>query len=298
MVLADSGGLQPPRPFNLQPSLAMKISSLLHRRLHRLSLPGSILLALLQRTPVLNVVAIADEMVVSSPFGAVLKSVVAAVAALGAMNSLAGATPLVPSSGSVGGISVAAGSAVSVFYTVNGTQTPPMSWMVSGSIPPGLDFSGLTGSGGSVNVGPLHLEGTPTTPGTYPVGIQTFQFIGDGGVPSPFYSYTITVTGSGVTSPPAFTIQPVNQTVTAGTAATFTVAVSGSPTPTIQWQKGGANIAGAIGTSYSIASATASDAGSYMAIATNSAGSATSNSATLTVTAATSAPTFSTQPSS
>jgi sugar lactone lactonase YvrE len=275
----------------------MKISALLHRRLHWINLPGAVLLALLQRTPVLNVVAIADEMVVSSPVGAVLKSVVAAVAALGAMNSLAGATPLVPSAGSPAGISVAAGSAISVFYTVNGTLTPPVSWEVTGSIPTGLDFSGLTGSGGSVNVGPLHLEGTATTPGTYSVSLQTFQFLGDGGIGSPIYPYTITVTGSGVTSPPSFTTQPVSQTVTAGSAVSFTVAVNGSPTPTLQWEKDGVNLSGATSATFSIASARTSDAGSYMAIATNSAGSVISNSAALTVTAATSAPAFTTQPS-
>jgi sugar lactone lactonase YvrE len=276
----------------------MKTFAVLRRRLHWINLPGAVLLALLQRTPVVNVVAMADEMLVSSPVGAVLKSVVAAVAALGAVNSLAGATPLVPSSGAADGITVAAGNPVSVFYTVDGTLTPPMSWMITGSIPPGMDFSGLTGTGGSVNVGPLHLEGTPTTPGTFTVGIQTFQFVGDGGIPSPSYAYTITVTGSGTTSAPAFTTQPSSVTVTAGFAATFTVAVSGSPTPAIQWKKGGVDIAGATGTAFSIASVQASDAGSYLAVATNSAGSATSSSVTLTVTAATSAPAFTTQPSS
>jgi arabinan endo-1,5-alpha-L-arabinosidase len=85
---------------------------------------------------------------------------------------------------------------------------------------------------------------------------------------------------------PAFTTQPASQTVTVGTAVTFTVAASGLPAPTFQWQKGNVNISGAASASYSIASAAATDAGSYTAVATNASGSVTSNAATLTVNAA------------
>ena len=123
----------------------MKLFFSLSRRLSWLNLPGAVLVALLQRAPVVSLSVALDEIGISSPVGAVLKSVVATVAALGAVNSLAGATPLVPSAGSATGITVASGTAVSVFYTVNGTQTPPMSWTIKGSVPPGLDFSGLTG---------------------------------------------------------------------------------------------------------------------------------------------------------
>src|SRR5271165_1814050 len=157
----------------------MNLPAYLYQRFSWLNLPGAILLALLQRTPVLNIVVAADDMAVSSPVGAVLKSVVASVAALGAVNSLAGATPLVPSAGTATGITVTAGTAVSVFYTVTGVLTPPMSWAITGPVPPGLDFSGLTGPG-SVDAGALNLKGTPTAAGTYSLTLQTFQFTGDG----------------------------------------------------------------------------------------------------------------------
>jgi len=85
---------------------------------------------------------------------------------------------------------------------------------------------------------------------------------------------------------PVITTQPASRTVTAGAAVTFTVAASGSPAPAFQWQKGGADIPGATGTSYSIASVTAGDAGAYTVVATNAAGSVTSSAATLTVNAA------------
>src|SRR6185503_9660906 len=62
-------------------------------------------------------------------------------------------------------------------------------------------------------------------------------------------------------TPPTITTQPVNQTVTAGQAATFTAAATGSPTPTLQWQvsaDGGvnfSNVSGATSTMLSFATA-------------------------------------------
>jgi sugar lactone lactonase YvrE len=278
----------------------MILAHALHQRFHRINLPGALLIALLQRMPVLQVATAGEEMVISSPVGAVLKSVVAAVAALGAVNSLAGATPLVPSSGTVAGISVAAGTAVSVLYTVSGTPSSPGSWSITGSVPPGLNFSGLTAPG-TVNIATLKLTGTPTTAGTYALTLQAFESPGGKGNKSPIYSYSIMVTGGAASTPPSFTTQPTSQTVTVGASVTFTAAATGSPTPTYQWQKGAANIAGATSASYTIASAAAGDAGTYAAIATNSAGSATSTAATLTVNSApttATAPAITTQPTS
>lgn len=85
------------------------------------------------------------------------------------------------------------------------------------------------------------------------------------------------------TTAPAITTQPSSQVVVAGNSANFTAAASGTPAPTYQWQKDGVAIVGATGTTYTIASTTAADAGSYTVVATNSAGSATSNAALLSV---------------
>ena len=275
----------------------MKISALVKRRLHWINLPGALLIALLQRMPAVTTAVIAEEMAVASPVAVVLKSVVAAVAALGAVNTMAGATPLVPTAGTATGVTVTAGSSVSIFYTVNGTQTPPVSWTVTGSIPPGLDFSGLTGPG-SVNIGSLHLSGTPTTAGSYNLTLQTFEFINEGGIGSPIYNYTITVTGASGNTAPAFTTQPAGQSATVGTSVTFTAVASGTPAPTFQWRKDTVAINGATNTTFNIASVTAGDAGAYTVVATNSAGSATSNPATLTVNPAPIAPAITTQPAS
>lgn len=85
------------------------------------------------------------------------------------------------------------------------------------------------------------------------------------------------------TAAPVITTQPSSFVIIAGGSATFTAAASGTPAPSYQWQKNGVAIAGATGSSYTIASATAGDAGSYTAVATNSAGSVTSNSGLLTI---------------
>ena len=94
-----------------------------------------------------------------------------------------------------------------------------------------------------------------------------------------------------VNSAPVITTQPVSQSVVPGTKVDFTVAAAGTAPFGYQWQKNGANISGATTSTYSIASAAAADAGQYRAVVTNSAGSATSNAATLTVTAPNTAPT-------
>lgn len=96
-------------------------------------------------------------------------------------------------------------------------------------------------------------------------------------------SATLSVT-AGLSSAPAITTQPVSQTVASGSMVTFTVAASGSPAPSFQWQRDGIDIPGATADSHVLASVQTTDSGStWRVIVTNSAGSVTSNSVTLTV---------------
>ncbi|HKD52214.1 MAG TPA: immunoglobulin domain-containing protein, partial [Candidatus Acidoferrum sp.] len=106
---------------------------------------------------------------------------------------------------------------------------------------------------------------------------------------------TLTVNAAPVA--PTITAQPTNQTVTAGQAATFTVSATGTAPLSYQWQKNGANIAGATSTSYTTPATTTSDSGStFVVVVSNSAGTATSSSATLTVNVVPVAPSITTQP--
>ena len=52
---------------------------------------------------------------------------------------------------------------------------------------------------------------------------------------------------------PSITVQPASQTVQVGQAATFTVVAAGSVPLSYQWQENGANIPGAISSSYTTA---------------------------------------------
>src|SRR5438445_8417363 len=83
---------------------------------------------------------------------------------------------------------------------------------------------------------------------------------------------------------PTITMQPANQTVTAGQTATFAVVAGGTAPLSYQWQKNRANIAGATAASYTTPATTTADSGSTFAVAvSNTAGTVTSAVATLTV---------------
>lgn len=92
-------------------------------------------------------------------------------------------------------------------------------------------------------------------------------------------------------SAPLITTQPASVSVAAGSAATFAVTAAGTAPLSHQWQKNGVNISGATASTYRLASAATADAGQYRALVRNGAGTATSNTATLTVTAPNAAPT-------
>jgi hypothetical protein len=95
---------------------------------------------------------------------------------------------------------------------------------------------------------------------------------------------------------PAITQQPANQSVTANQMATFTVVATGTAPLTYQWQKGTTDV-GTNSPSYTTPPTTSADNNDkFQVVITNAAGSITSATATLTVTAAPSAPTITQQP--
>lgn len=274
----------------------MKFSPTSLRRLHWLNLPGTLLIALLQRTPAVRVVATAADTVLSSPATSVLKAAVSTLGALGAMHSMAGATALSPSQPSPA--SVTAGVPTTLVFTVTGSPAAPQSFTFAGSVPPGMTFRALGSSGagtvsGPINTSTVQLSGTPTTAGTYVISIIGWR--GANGTSDQHRaSYTVTVSGS-TNAAPTITTQPISRTVAAGSPASFTTVVTGFPTPTLQWFKNSVAVPGATTELLTFASAALADAGSYTLVATNSLGTATSNTVTLTVTAA---PAITTQPTS
>jgi len=83
---------------------------------------------------------------------------------------------------------------------------------------------------------------------------------------------------------PAIVTQPQSQTVVLGATVTFCVRAAGSPPLSCQWQLNGSNIPGATGSSLVLTNVQFADAGPYAALVSNSAGTATSANAVLTVT--------------
>lgn len=94
--------------------------------------------------------------------------------------------------------------------------------------------------------------------------------------------------GGGTGVAPSFSSQPAPLTVRAGQSAQFAAVATGTPEPSEQWERSSdgstwSAVAGATGTSYAFNAAKTDHGAQFRARATNSAGSATSNSAALTV---------------
>ena len=74
-------------------------------------------------------------------------------------------------------------------------------------------------------------------------------------------------------TPPAITIQPTNQTVVAWGHGDFSVAASGTPPLSYQWNFDGTNISGATNTTLTLTNVQLSQAGNYAVLVTNLYGS-------------------------
>ena len=167
-------------------------------------------------------------------------------------------------------------------------------------------------------VGTAVTVGQPATPAVTATGTAplTFQWFKNGtpiaGATNASYttpattsadnnaSYTVTVSnslGSATSSAAALTVdaaagvaitaQPLSQTGYVGQTVQLSVAATGSPTLSYQWQRNGAPIAGAIGSTYSTPALTAGDNGAgFTVVVSNPVNSVTSAAAVLTVDAA------------
>ena len=196
--------------------------------------------------------------------------------------SLAGATTVTPASESTDIAQV--GSPYFAEFAVTGAPQSVRSYTVSG-LPSGLAVVGASYSSGantySLNAPFATIAGSPTAAGTFLLTVTGWESPNGAGV-SRTYSYSIVVSPSADLAP-AITAQPVSQIVVEGDGVIFSAAASGTPQPDYQWRKNGVDLSGATDSSYRISRTTSGDAGSYTFIATNRAGSVTSNPVTLTV---------------
>lgn len=120
---------------------------------------------------------------------------------------------------------------------------------------------------------------------TLPDGLYYFTVTAHdtNGVESDYSNVISTNIATATAIAPSITSQPASMTATAGSSATFSVAASGTAPMNYQWRFNGASISGATASAFTIASVQSSDAGTYSCVVANSAGSATSAGATLTV---------------
>lgn len=159
---------------------------------------------------------------------------------------------------------VTAGGSVSFSVTATGSPAPTCQWRKNA-----VAISGATNATYTIASTAGGDAGTYSVVVTNSVGSATSN------------DATLTVNPSGIA--PLFAIQPADHTFLAGDSIALTAAASGIPAPTYQWRKNDVAISGATNSSYTISSAVVSDAGSYTVIATNPVGSATSNTAVLSL---------------
>ena len=159
------------------------------------------------------------------------------------------------------------GSPLTLSAAAAGTPTPTYQWRKNGAA-----ISGATDATLSFPALKLSDSATYSVVASNLAGTATSQ------------NSVLTVVSSSLTVAPIITTQPLSQTVVRKTTVTFTVAASGTPAPTYQWYKNGGLLSGATNSRYTIASVGPANAGTYTALATNSAGSALSQGAVLKVT--------------
>jgi len=163
----------------------------------------------------------------------------------------------------------------------NGETNPPASVQWDLSTDGGLTWNPVPGATSAT----LTLIGT-----TASMSGNEYEAIFTNGLGSATSSAaTLTVNGALAVAPAVIT-QPSSQTATAGSTVTFSAAASGTPTPTVQWNVSTNNgstwtaVSGATSTSLTLGSVTTAMSGNrYEAVFSNSAGTATTAAATLTV---------------
>lgn len=158
--------------------------------------------------------------------------------------------------------------ATNVTFSVTAGGSPPLlyQWRWNGTNLAGASGASLT----LTNVGPSQA-------GNYDVMIAN-----DGGAVT---SQVAVLTLLPALIPPTILSNPRSQLVSTGETVYLTVAASGSPPMNYQWQRNNSNLDQATNALLVLTNIAVAQAGSYRAVVSNSVGSATSQTATLTVSA-------------
>jgi Immunoglobulin I-set domain len=165
-------------------------------------------------------------------------------------------------------ISVPQGQTATFAVVATGSATLSYQWRRNG-----IDVAGATAATYTTAATALADSGA----------VYTVVVVNGGGtVTSDAATLTVTAMGTPPTpTPPTITASPANVAVSVGQAATFTVAAAGTAPFTYQWRRNGVDIPGANAFSYTTPATTAGDNGAqFSVVVSNSAGGATSSTAT------------------
>ncbi len=173
-------------------------------------------------------------------------------------------------------LTAVAGGGVALSATATGVPAPSYQWQKNG-----------TAIAGATNAS-LALTGvTAGDSGTY-------VLVASNSVGSVNSSAALVTVSTPVVTPPpavvavapAITSQPAaTQSVTTGATVQLAVQATGTPAPGFQWMKNGVAVAGATNSTLAFSSVALADAGTFSVVVANSAGSVTSATALLNVTA-------------
>jgi branched-subunit amino acid transport protein len=259
---------------------------LLNRLWRRLTWPGVTLMMLLQRSPVIPMVA-ELQLSLGPRLVHLLKWVTPAFITSSIYNSVTGATgdlSVSPSPGSVVGF-----VNESMSIAIQAEDAFIVSVSLEGNLPPGI--SSNVGEDGRVTFGRAAFSGIPTQTGLYPMTLTVLSWEEDStyeGDPI-FINFTFNITEEG----PEITKAPQSIVVPEGTTAMFSVEVANEEGTTYQWQKNVgisltqfANIADATASTYSVSNVTAASQGAFRVQVSKNSQTETTAAVFLTVRAA------------
>ncbi|OUW18207.1 MAG: hypothetical protein CBD18_03165 [Opitutales bacterium TMED158] len=249
----------------------------LQLKLARAQMGLFILVALLQRTPVIKY-AFQFEKALAAPVAKLIKATTYVATGMGLFHATAGATTYVINPASPADATV--GEEFALAFDITGTPADASSWRVTGQIPPGLTVSGLVGD--NVNTeDPVTIQGVPTQAGTFNITVQPWN--GQNQTAQTTTETTITIiVAEGAPDPPMILRNPASTRVPTGGRAQFFFERQGV-VDSIQWFKDGTEIAGATGATLIIPDVSAADEGEYTVEVTNVAASALSGAGALTI---------------
>ena len=239
-----------------------------------------ILLALLQRTPIIKY-AFQFERALAAPVAKLVKATTYVATGMGLFHATAGATTYVINPASPANATV--GEEFALAFDVTGTPgtSSASSWRITGTIPPGLSVPGLVGD--SINTEePVTIQGTPTQAGTYEVNAQAWRGLDQSG-PTDAQGITITIiVAEAPPDPPVILRPPASTRAPTGGRAQFFFEPEGV-VDSIQWSKDGVEIPGATAATLVLQDVSAADEGAYSVEVTNVSGSAVSAAGSLTI---------------